>query len=96
MTEVQRLKIALENDIKDPESLERVFRSGEEIVNELEIRGLSNQPTGLALGYVQSGKTTAMTALAAECSDRGYQIVIAFLGVTNLLLGQNTARIIDK
>jgi hypothetical protein len=96
MTEVQRLKIALENDIKDQESLERVFRSSDEIVNELETRGLSNQPTGLALGYVQSGKTTAMTALAAECADRGYQIVIAFLGVTNLLLGQNTSRIIDR
>jgi hypothetical protein len=51
--------------------------------------------TGLALGYVQSGKTTSITALTAAAADSGYRIVVALLGVTNLLLDQNTARI-DK
>ena len=49
--------------------------------------------TGLALGYVQSGKTTTITALIAQAADSGYRIVIAILGSTNLLLSQNTKRI---
>ena len=49
--------------------------------------------TGLVLGYVQSGKTTAMTSLIAAAADRGYRLVIAILGSTNLLLDQNAQRI---
>jgi hypothetical protein len=49
--------------------------------------------TGLALGYVQSGKTTSICALISRAADDGYSIIIAFLGVTNLLLNQNLARI---
>ena len=50
----------------------------------------SNDATGLALGYVQSGKTTNITALLAAAADDGYRIIIALLGSTNLLLDQNT------
>lgn len=96
MTETERLRNALADDIPDEESRESVFRAAKEIADELDRRDLLSAPTGLALGYVQSGKTTAMTALAAECADRGYNIVIALLGVTNLLLGQNTSRLIGK
>lgn len=49
--------------------------------------------TGLALGYVQSGKTTTMTALMAAAADKGYRLIICFLGSTNLLLDQNSGRI---
>jgi len=49
--------------------------------------------TGLALGYVQSGKTTAITALIAAAADSGYRVVIALLGSTNLLLEQNSSRL---
>jgi hypothetical protein len=49
--------------------------------------------TGLVLGYVQSGKTTAMTALMATAADEGYNIIIAILGGTNILLAQNAKRI---
>lgn len=61
----------------------------------LDIEALpKDQPrTGLVLGYVQSGKTTAMTALMAAAVDSGYQIVIALLGTTNILLSQNAGRI---
>ena len=52
-----------------------------------------NETTGLALGFVQSGKTTSITALIAAAADQGYRIVICLLGSTNLLLGQNTGRI---
>lgn len=49
--------------------------------------------TGLALGYIQSGKTTAISALIAAAADCGYRVVIAILGSTNLLLEQNEARL---
>ena len=49
--------------------------------------------TGLALGFVQSGKTTTITALVAAAADEGYQLVIALLGSTNLLLDQNADRL---
>src|SRR5690349_14175008 len=59
---------------------------------------LGNQPdkkTGLALGYVQSGKTTNIIGLAAGAADAGYRIIVAFLGSTNLLVDQNGKRIRD-
>lgn len=49
--------------------------------------------TGLALGFVQSGKTTSITALMAAAADAGYRVIVAFLGSTNLLLDQNQSRI---
>lgn len=49
--------------------------------------------TALALGYVQSGKTTSITALLAAAADARYRIVVALLGGTNLLLGQNRSRL---
>jgi hypothetical protein len=42
---------------------------------------------------VQSGKTTSITALAAEAADQGYQVIVALLGSTNLLLEQNRDRV---
>jgi len=51
--------------------------------------------TCLALGFVQSGKTTSITALLAAAADSGYKIAIAFLGSTNLLLEQNRDRVED-
>ncbi len=50
---------------------------------------------GIALGHVQSGKTMSFTALAAEAADRGFNVVIAFLGNTELLLKQNTDRMLS-
>lgn len=51
--------------------------------------------TGLALGYVQSGKTTAITALIAAAADSGYRVIVALLGSTNLLLEQNQSRLVN-
>ena len=48
---------------------------------------------GVVLGYVQSGKTTAITSLIAKAADSGVQIIISLLGTTNLLLEQNSQRI---
>jgi hypothetical protein len=49
--------------------------------------------TSLALGFVQSGKTTSITALIAAGADNGYRVIVALLGGTNLLLDQNRARL---
>jgi hypothetical protein len=45
--------------------------------------------TGVALGYVQSGKTTSFTALSALAADNGYDVIVAMLGRTNLLVNLN-------
>lgn len=51
--------------------------------------------TGLALGYVQSGKTTTITATIAAAADAGYRVIVALLGSTTLLLGQNKDRLAE-
>lgn len=71
----------------------RLWKSAQNILDHRPIGGSS---TGLALGYVQSGKTTQMIALTAAAHDAGYRIVIALLGSTNLLLEQNTDRFEDN
>lgn len=48
---------------------------------------------GLALGYVQSGKTTNFMALAAKAADAGYRFVIVLSGVTNNLRNQTQAEL---
>lgn len=78
----------------DSEVRQRIWKSVDEILSHgpLAKPELSGN-TGLALGYVQSGKTTTITALLAKAADDGYRILIAFLGSTNLLLSQNADRI---
>ena len=75
----------------DAETRARLWSSVDEVLAHGDARDKS--VTGLALGYVQSGKTTAMTALMAGAADAGYRLIIAFLGSTNILLDQNTKRI---
>jgi hypothetical protein len=53
----------------------------------------SARATGIAIGYVQSGKTTSFTALMSLAADAGYRVVVAMLGSTNLLLEQNRDRL---
>lgn len=50
---------------------------------------------GLALGFVQSGKTMSFTTLAALAADNGYRIVIMVLGNTHLLVDQNRDRLLS-
>lgn len=49
--------------------------------------------TTMGLGYVQSGKTTSISALCAAAADRGFKLVIAILGSTVLLKDQNRRRV---
>lgn len=50
--------------------------------------------TGLAVGYVQSGKTMSFTTVAALARDNGYRVVIVIAGTSTSLLAQSTARLI--
>ena len=72
---------------------ERLWKSADNILSHRPEGGSS---TGLALGYVQSGKTTQMIALTAAAHDAGYRVVVALLGSTNLLLEQNSNRFEDS
>ena len=49
--------------------------------------------TGIAIGYVQSGKTMSFTTLTALAIDNGFRIIIYFAGIKNNLLEQTTNRL---
>lgn len=70
-----------------------IWASAEAVLRHGPVEGGDATSLGLALGYVQSGKTTAFSALAALAADRGYGLVVAFLGGTRLLLDQNRSRL---
>ena len=69
----------------------RIWDSTNNILDSYE----KGKSTILALGYVQSGKTTSITALCASAADRGFQVIIAILGSTLLLRDQNRTRVED-
>jgi hypothetical protein len=49
--------------------------------------------TGIAVGYVQSGKTMSFTTLTALAIDNGFRIIIYFAGIKINLLEQTTNRL---
>jgi hypothetical protein len=73
-------------------SIEALWVAVEDILDHGPL-GSRPRRTGLALGYVQSGKTANIIGLAAAAADAGYRIVIAMLGTTNLLVDQNVSRL---
>lgn len=92
MSEVGRLDNVLSSSIDDA-TREGIWESAQAILEHGPPEGTSSRSTVLALGYVQSGKTTSITALAAAAADAGYQVIVALLGSTNLLLDQNSERL---
>ena len=48
---------------------------------------------GLVIGYVQSGKTTSFTAVAAKAADAGYKVVVVLSGLVDNLRRQTQARL---
>lgn len=92
MSEVTRLDGILATTIGD-NTREGIWESASAILKHGPKPGQASDPTVLALGYVQSGKTTSITALAAAAADEGYQVIVALLGSTNLLLDQNKQRL---
>ncbi|MEU6654942.1 Z1 domain-containing protein [Streptomyces sp. NPDC046900] len=51
------------------------------------------QAKGLAVGYVQSGKTANFTGVVAKALDAGYRLVIVLGGTLNLLRAQTQRRL---
>lgn len=49
--------------------------------------------TGLALGYVQSGKTMSFTMLIAMARDNNYQLIVVIAGTQNVLVKQSEERL---
>ena len=78
----------------DDKSRKSMWGTVDKVLNQC-IDSIGNElgSTGVVLGYVQSGKTTAITSLIAKAADSGVQIIISLLGTTNLLLEQNSGRI---
>ena len=48
---------------------------------------------GMAMGHVQSGKTTNYSALICKAADAGYKIIILLAGITNILRTQTQERL---
>jgi hypothetical protein len=88
--ETRRLDSKFAQRIGDADR-QRIWESASTILDAHEL----GQHTVLALGYVQSGKTTSMAALCASAADRNYSIVVALLGTTHLLANQNRDRLAD-
>jgi hypothetical protein len=92
LSEIEQVDSILAKDLNENER-KRLWVAAERI---LKHRAPGGSATGLALGYVQSGKTTQMIALTAAAYDAGYRVVVALLGSTNLLLDQNSNRFIEN
>ena len=77
-----------------PEEEERVISEAQDLLSQCcnPVGGKSSN-TGLAIGYVQSGKTLSFTTLTALAKDNGYRMVIILAGIGNNLLQQTTNRI---
>jgi len=53
----------------------------------------SGKETGLVIGYIQSGKTTSFTTVAALARDNGYRLIIVITGITRNLFEQSDERL---
>lgn len=78
----------------DSEEKETLLHESESIlkncINPVEAIGST---TGIAIGYVQSGKTMSFTTLTALAIDNGFRIIIYFAGIKVNLLEQTTNRL---
>lgn len=79
------------------DQIEDVHKASDTIV------GLTPDPSkdaerakGLVVGFVQSGKTTNFTAVAAKAADLDYRMVIVLAGIHNSLRHQTQTRLEDS
>lgn len=77
----------------DQQAVDEIIATAGRILGRGPASPAEDSVTGLALGYVQSGKTMSFTALAALAADNGYSVIVALLGSTRLLTGQNSTRL---
>ena len=79
------------------DALDDLDRSSSKIVAHLaDPHGERFDRRGLVLGYVQSGKTTNFTAVAAKAADAGYHLVIVLSGIHDGLRAQTQDRLNEQ
>src|SRR5271157_4981411 len=87
-----------ETDLLDlpPDARDQIVDEARRILRRcVDPHGPPQSQTGLAVGYVQSGKTTSFTTVAALARDNGYRVVILIAGTKDNLFFQNRDRLID-
>jgi len=78
----------------DPEARRRLAESSRAILARCaQPGGPNHDDAGIAIGYVQSGKTLSFTTVAALARDNGYAMVILIGGSSNILLNQTEGRL---
>lgn len=92
--EISVVRNHLSMDEKEKDST--VLSAAKILGNCADPNGLAQHKVGLAIGKVQSGKTSNYISLTALAFDNGYDIVIIFGGTTNVLLQQTYERILDN
>jgi hypothetical protein len=86
----------VEGGFKDlPEVITSIDQSSTDIVSLLSDPREKFGDRGLVMGYVQSGKTTNFTAVAAKAADAGYKVVIVLSGLAENLRKQTQDRLAD-
>lgn len=78
-----------------PTSILSLDQSSDAVIERLSdpLRPEAYQSKGLVVGFVQSGKTANITAVAAKAVDAGYRLVIVLAGSLNLLRNQTQRRL---
>ncbi len=77
----------------DKAGREKLLSEAVEILSHCYKPGQVGNITNLAVGYVQSGKTSSFTILSALAVDNGFAAVICIAGTKNNLLAQTTTRL---
>jgi hypothetical protein len=77
----------------DSEEIETLLEETAGILSNCIPPNVSGSETGIAIGYVQSGKTMSFTTLSAMAYDNGYSVIIYLAGVKNNLLSQTNNRL---
>jgi hypothetical protein len=82
-----------QNKLSSKEKETLTFESVDLLSNCCSPHGGECNNTGLAIGYVQSGKTLSFTTVTALAKDNSFKIVIILAGIGNNLLNQTTLRL---
>lgn len=82
----------------DEDALGVVHRASDKVVGLLDrpAHDEAVQTRGLVLGYVQSGKTTNFTAVAAKAADAGFKLIVVLSGIHESLRRQTQRRLWDQ
>lgn len=77
----------------DTEGRDRLLNEAWGVVARCAPPNVDERETGLVIGYVQSGKTTSFTTVAALARDNGFRLLIICTGLTVSLFKQSAERL---